>query len=264
MGQISGAIIGVTVMLIASPCPWHFAGSVGNIYRQFSAVMVSLIAFSAFLALSLTPLSAPRCSNRLKLVTSMKEGLSAGLTEATRTIRVTSFVLIKRAGRYLIIYAIIAVVGLLTPGCLQRFAPGDQDNLVVNISCPGATQERTVSVVQQVKPSCSSLRLRSLWAFSASAFWTRAKRRFGFRDSGITRNEKVKVRAQPMLLGAHLVPSQSGWVFPLSPPPIRELGTNSGFNLRLQDRTGVGGNYQQRCNQLLGLASKARSRAGPP
>ena len=56
MGQISGAIIGVTVVLIAVFVPLaFFKGSVGNIYRQFSAVMVSSIAFSAFMALSLTP-----------------------------------------------------------------------------------------------------------------------------------------------------------------------------------------------------------------
>ncbi|MBX9716445.1 MAG: efflux RND transporter permease subunit, partial [Burkholderiaceae bacterium] len=56
MGQISGAIIGVTVVLISVFVPLaFFSGAVGNIYRQFSAVMVSAIGFSAFLALSLTP-----------------------------------------------------------------------------------------------------------------------------------------------------------------------------------------------------------------
>ena len=45
MGQISGAIIGVTVVLVSVFVPLaFFAGSVGNIYRQFSAVMVSSIA----------------------------------------------------------------------------------------------------------------------------------------------------------------------------------------------------------------------------
>ena len=45
MGQISGAIIGVTVVLISVFVPLaFFAGSVGNIYRQFAAVMVASIA----------------------------------------------------------------------------------------------------------------------------------------------------------------------------------------------------------------------------
>ena len=56
MSQIQGAIVGVTVVLISVFVPLaFFAGSVGNIYRQFSAVMVASIGFSAFMALSLTP-----------------------------------------------------------------------------------------------------------------------------------------------------------------------------------------------------------------
>ena len=66
MGQIQGAIIGVTVVLISVFVPLaFFAGSVGNIYRQFSAVMVASIAFSAFMALSLTP---ALCATLLKPV----------------------------------------------------------------------------------------------------------------------------------------------------------------------------------------------------
>src|SRR5206468_11765697 len=56
MGQIQGAIIGVTVVLVSVFVPLaFFTGSVGNIYRQFSVVMVSSISLSAFMALSLTP-----------------------------------------------------------------------------------------------------------------------------------------------------------------------------------------------------------------
>ncbi|WP_139094310.1 efflux RND transporter permease subunit, partial [Acinetobacter baumannii] len=55
MGQISGAIIGITVVLVSVFIPMaFFAGSVGNIYRQFSLSMVASMLFSAFLALSLT------------------------------------------------------------------------------------------------------------------------------------------------------------------------------------------------------------------
>ena len=66
MGQIQGAIVGVTVVLISVFVPLaFFAGSIGNIYRQFSAVMVASIAFSAFMALSLTP---ALCATLLKQV----------------------------------------------------------------------------------------------------------------------------------------------------------------------------------------------------
>ncbi len=67
MSQITGAIIGITLVLIAVFMPMaFFPGSVGIIYRQFSVTMVSAIAFSALLAMSLTP---ALCATLLKPVT---------------------------------------------------------------------------------------------------------------------------------------------------------------------------------------------------
>ena len=79
MGQIQGAIIGITVVLIAVFVPLaFFAGSVGNIYRQFAAVMVASIGFSAFMALSLTPaLCAARCCSRCPPGTMWKSAASS-------------------------------------------------------------------------------------------------------------------------------------------------------------------------------------------
>ncbi len=62
MSQITSAIIGITLVLMAVFVPMaFFPGSVGIIYRQFSVTMVSAIAFSALLALSLTPMARCGC-----------------------------------------------------------------------------------------------------------------------------------------------------------------------------------------------------------
>jgi multidrug efflux pump len=51
---------------------------------------------------------------------------------------------------------------------------------------------------------------------------------------------------------------RDAFIFPLSPPPIPELGTASGFTFRLQDRAGKGHEALLAArNQLLGLASKS-------
>ena len=56
MSQITSAIIGITLVLMAVFVPMaFFPGSVGIIYRQFSVTVVAAIAFSALMALSLTP-----------------------------------------------------------------------------------------------------------------------------------------------------------------------------------------------------------------
>ena len=66
MRQITGAIIGITLVLISVFVPMaFFPGSVGIIYRQFSVTMVASIGFSALLALSLTP---ALCATLLKPV----------------------------------------------------------------------------------------------------------------------------------------------------------------------------------------------------
>ncbi len=64
MDEISGAIIGVTLVLVAVFLPMaFFPGSTGGIYRQFSVTLAISIAVSAFLALSLTP---AMCATLLK------------------------------------------------------------------------------------------------------------------------------------------------------------------------------------------------------
>src|SRR5690606_8281753 len=66
MGQITGAIIGITLVLTAVFIPMaFFAGSVGAIYRQFSVSLAVSILFSALMALSLTP---ALCATLLKPV----------------------------------------------------------------------------------------------------------------------------------------------------------------------------------------------------
>ena len=56
MEQITGALIGITLVLTAVFIPMaFFGGAVGTIYRQFSLSLVSAMLFSVFLAMSLTP-----------------------------------------------------------------------------------------------------------------------------------------------------------------------------------------------------------------
>ncbi|MCM3016395.1 efflux RND transporter permease subunit, partial [Bacillus subtilis] len=56
MGQITGALVGVALVLSAVFVPVAFSGgSVGAIYRQFSLTIVSAMVLSVLVALILTP-----------------------------------------------------------------------------------------------------------------------------------------------------------------------------------------------------------------
>ena len=273
MGQISGAIIGVTVVLISVFVPLaFFAGSVGNIYRQFSAVMVTSIAFSAFLALSLTP---ALCATLLKPVDAghhhAKTGLfgwfNRGFTRTAKGYEGIVARLLKRAGRYLVIYAaIIGVVALIYTRLPTSFLPAeDQGTLLVNVQLPpGATIDRTRAVMEQVEgymlkqPEVQGM--VGVLGFSFSGQGQNAGLAFVTLKDWSERKDKnqhadaLAGRAFGALSGI-----RDAFVFPLSPPPIPELGNATGFTFRLQDRSGAGGEALLAArNQLLGMAGKSQ------
>ncbi|MGH6625514.1 MAG: efflux RND transporter permease subunit [Burkholderiaceae bacterium] len=273
MDQIQGAIIGVTVVLVSVFVPLaFFSGSVGNIYRQFSAVMVASIGFSAFLALSLTP---ALCATLLKPVQAghhhAKTGFfgwfNRGFARTAKGYEGWVARILKRAGRYLLIYAaIIAVAGLIYLRLPTSFLPAeDQGTMLVNIQLPpGATQERTRSVTEQVEgfmlkqPEVQSMVGVMGFSFSgqgqnaALAFVT--LKDWAERKGAAQAAEAIAGRAFGALMGI-----RDAFIFPLSPPPIPELGTASGFSFRLQDRSGQGREALVAArNQLLGLAAKSK------
>ena len=272
MGQISGAIVGVTVVLISVFVPLaFFAGSVGNIYRQFSAVMVTSIAFSAFLALSLTP---ALCATLLKPVEAghhhAKTGLfgwfNRGFTRTAKGYEGVVARMLKRAGRYMVIYAaIIAVVGLVYTRLPTSFLPAeDQGTLLVNMQLPpGATIERTQAVMEQVEgfmlkqPEVQSM--IGVLGFSFAGQGQNAGLAFvTLKDWSERKEANQHADALARRAFSALSGIRDAFVFPLSPPPIPELGNATGFTFRLQDRSGAGSEALLAArNQLLGMAGKS-------
>ncbi|MGV3571070.1 MAG: efflux RND transporter permease subunit, partial [Ramlibacter sp.] len=248
MGQIQGAIIGVTVVLISVFTPLaFFAGSTGNIYRQFAAVMVASIAFSALMALSLTP---ALCATLLKQVHKGQHHEKRGFFGAfnrmfTRTAHgYESLVarILRKAPRYLILYAAIgAVAALLYTRLPTSFLPAeDQGNMLVNVQLPpGATVERTRNVMEQVEgwvlkqPEVQSM--VSVLGFSFSGQGQNAALAFvTLKDWDQREGEGESAQALAGRAFGALSAIRDAFIFPLSPPPIPELGAASGFTFRLQ------------------------------
>jgi len=160
MDQIQGAVIGMTLVLISVFTPLaFFPGSVGNIYRQFSVVMVTSIAFSAFLALSLTP---ALCATLLKPVQKGHHLTSRGpfgvfnrfFLATTNGYQSVVTRIVRRGAWYLVLYgAIVGATAWFYQKLPTSFLPSeDQGSLIVNIQLPpGATVERTRAVMEQVE-----------------------------------------------------------------------------------------------------------------
>ncbi|KQO24463.1 efflux RND transporter permease subunit [Acidovorax sp. Leaf78] len=277
MRQISGAIIGVTVVLISVFVPLaFFAGSTGNIYRQFSAVMVASIAFSAFMALSLTP---ALCATLLKPVEAghhhEKRGFFGWFNRVfTRTAKgyegLVSRIL-RKAARYLVIYgAILAVVGVVYTRIPTAFLPQeDQGNILVNVQLPpGATQERTLEAMKQVEgfmlkqPEVQSM--VGVLGFSFSGQGQNAGIAFvTLKDWDERKDAGQSASALAGRAFGALSTVRDAFIFPLSPPAIPELGTGSGFSFRLQDRSGMGHDALVNArNQMLGMAMQSKVLTG--
>jgi len=273
MGQISGAIIGVTVVLISVFVPLaFFSGAVGNIYRQFAAVMGVSIAFSAFLALSLTP---ALCATLLKPVEAghhhAKTGFfgwfNRGFARTAKGYESGVARLLPKAARYLLIYlAIVGAAAVVYMRLPTSFLPNeDQGTILVNVQLPpGATQERTSAVMSQVEgfllkqPEVKNV--VGILGFSFSGQGQNAALAFvslkdwAERVGPASSAQGVAGRAFGALAGV-----RDAFIYPLSPPPIPELGSASGFNFRLQDRAGLGHDALLAArNQLLGMASKSK------
>jgi len=276
MGQISGAIIGVTVVLMSVFIPLaFFAGAVGNIYRQFSAVMVTSIAFSAFLALSLTP---ALCAHLLKPVEAghhEKKGFFGWFNRnfSAGAKRYEGFVggILRRSGRWMVVFVLlVGIVGLLFTRLPNSFLPNeDQGYVIANIQLPpGATAERTNVVLHALEdfvmkqPEYANIVAVTGFSFSGQgqnmglAFiplkpW--ADRKSDGQDAQSFANR----------ITMHMGALRDSFIFVVSPPPIPELGTGTGFSFRLQDRGGNGHEALVKArNQMLGMAMQSKVLTG--
>jgi multidrug efflux pump len=277
MGQISGAIIGVTVVLMSVFVPLaFFAGSVGNIYRQFSAVMVSSIAFSAFLALSLTP---ALCATLLKPVEAGhhmdKRGFfgwfNRTFTKGAKNYEGIVAKIIKRSGRTLVVFVLlVGIVGLMFARLPNSFLPNeDQGYVIANIQLPpGATAERTNVVLKAMEEYVMKQpEVADMVAVTGFSF-TGQGQNMGLAFIPLKSWDERKGDghgAQDFAnrVTMHMGALRDSFIFVVSPPPIPELGRGTGFSFRLQDRGGMGhAALLQARNQMLGMAMQSKVLTG--
>ncbi len=270
MKQITGAIIGITLVLIAVFVPMaFFSGSVGAIYRQFSMSMVASMVFSAVMALTLTP---ALCATILKPVGPdhhEKRGFFGAFNTLFRRTseRYQSMVarMIKSTFRYMVIYGvIIAAVAWMAARMPTAFLPAeDQGYLLANVQLPpGASTGRTLNVMEQAEqyfmkePGVQAI--VSVLGFSFSGNGQNGGLLFvplkDWKERNTPELSSEAIAKKALMLMATI---RDAIVFTVNPPAIRELGNATGFSLRLQDRGGLGheGLLAAR-NQLLGMMSK--------
>ncbi len=273
MKQITGALIGISLVLTAVFIPMaFFGGSVGAIYRQFSLSLISCMLFSIFLAMSLTP---ALCATLLKPVEKghhlRKEGFfgwfNRGFAATRKNYEGLLARTISKAPRYVVVYlAIVAAVGWLYIRLPSSFLPDeDQGYFITSIQLPvGATQQRTVAVLKQVESyylrQTEVAGMVDVAGFSFNGQGQNAGLAFvHLKDWSQRRGAQHGVDAIISRAFMNLGQIKDAIIYPLNPPPIPELGISAGFDFELEDQAGLGhDNLMQARHQLETMAATNR------
>lgn len=271
MGQISGALVGVALVLAAVFVPMaFFGGSSGVIYRQFTVTIVAAMTLSVLVAMVLTP---ALCATLLKPSHGgLKEkgffgAFNRGFESGTRRYQGLVRGVIAKSRWSMLVYAIlVAVAGFTMSKMPAGFLPDeDQGFAFVLVRLPpGAAQQRTLQVMREVerhfleteKASVDSIFTVSGFSFAGSG----QNMGIGFVklkpwSERTGKDQSVGKIANRAI--ATLSSIKDATVFAVAPPAVAELGNATGFDLMLQDRANLGHEALTAArNQLLGALLK--------
>ena len=273
MGQITGALVGVALVLAAVFIPMaFFGGSTGVIYRQFSITIVSAMVLSILVAMILTP---ALCATLLKPIDRGHELTQRGFFGwFNRTFERGSHHyqggvnhMLSRPKRYMLIYAalLILVVGAFLKIPVGFLPDEDQGTLFALIQLPpGATAARTNDALKQVeqhflvdeKEAVAGIFTVSGFSFAGNGQNT-GLAFIKLRPWDERRDESLSVNSVTARAWAYFAKVRDAQIIPFAPPAVSELGNATGFDLMLQDRANLGHEALMKArNQLLEILSK--------
>src|SRR6267154_3145975 len=274
MGQITGALVGIALVLSAVFVPMaFFGGSVGVIYRQFSITIVSAMALSVLVALILTP---ALCATMLKPIAKGHHAEKRGFfgwfnrvfERSSHGYQGIVGKLLQHTGRSFVVYgALVAVMAFVFIRLPSAFLPEEDQGFAFAMAQlpPGATQEQTKRDLEKMdahflndeKAAVESVLTVGGFSFAGNGqnmglAFVRLKP-WDVRKSKALKAQAVAGRA----MGAFRRINEA-MVFAFTPPAVLELGNAGGFDLELQDRGNLGHDQLLAArNQLLGMAAQS-------
>lgn len=253
MDEISGAIVAITLVMTAVFVPVAFMdGPSGVFYRQFSITMAISIVISGVNALTLTP---ALCAIMLKshhgqkatLLTRFFDGFNNWYNGVSDRYKSLINVI---ANRRVVTFAMLAFFIAATWGTNLVLPSGfipteDQGTIYANITTPsGATLERTEAVVDEIEKVSLKLdaveSISTLSGFSLMTDGAGASFGMGMMNLKPWESRKESVDDVIALLSEKTKHIKDADIQFFPPPAVPGYGNASGFEFRLQDRTGSG------------------------
>ncbi|MGV8042406.1 MAG: efflux RND transporter permease subunit [Thermoanaerobaculaceae bacterium] len=278
MGEIQSALVGIGLVLAAVFAPMmFFPGSTGVIYRQFSVTVIASMLLSVVVALVLSPVL---CASLLRPVEKGHEAAETGFKllrpffvwfdrgffrsrdAYTRGVKG----ILERKLRFVAIFVVIvaAMVFLYWRMPTGYLPDEDQGNLMTMVQLPvGSTLEQTKAVMTQVQQHYLTEQkdaVLSTGAICGFGFAGRGQSQgmvfVKLRDWHERRRPDLKVAAVAGKAMRAFSRIRGATIYAFPPPAVVELGVATGFDMMLQDRSGIGhGKLTEIQNQLLGMAA---------
>ncbi|MFD1553965.1 hydrophobe/amphiphile efflux-1 family RND transporter [Putridiphycobacter roseus] len=168
MGEISGAIIAITAVMVSVFVPIAFmSGPVGTFYRQFSITMASSIILSAIIALTLTPVLCAiflrNTHGKVKRKTPINWFLgkfNKGFDKLTnRYVKILRLIVNRRIITAIVLIAFGVGIFFQNKSLPAGFIPSEDQGTIYAIiqTPPGSTLETTNEVSQRLRDVCEEL-----------------------------------------------------------------------------------------------------------
>ena len=253
MGQITSALIGITMVLMVVFIPMAFmSGSTGVIYKQFSLTIVSAMGLSVIVALMLTPVLCATLlkpvdkESNLKIFDLFNRLFDKLLSKYHGSIKHV----LLRPLRFTFLYALLFGGTVYLYNTLpSSFLPNeDQGSFMIMAQLPtGSTLAETQSVMSDIRGYLQKNEkdtvntLFTVAGFNFSGSGQNAGMGFaGLKDWDQRTTAETSVDAIIGRLMGHFSGYKKASVFAFSSPPIRELGQSSGIDFYLQDVGSIG------------------------
>ena len=283
MDEVGTALIAIAIVLSAVFIPTAFAGGItGQFYRQFAITVATATIISAFTSLTLSPALAaillrPHSHAKPGLLMAPASAFFAGFNRAFAWLERGYGALIRRlvAVTPVMLAIYVGLIGLAVTMVMRTpsgFIPKmDRGILIVSLQLPdGAALSRTDEVVRAASEmilAMPGVKATSAYAGRSGATFTNATNAgaifvvLGDAEERSRNGQDIETLATQ--LRGKLATIQDASAFVFVPPPVRGMGGQTGFSMRLQNRANltsdafaeVAREFMGAANQTPGLAN---------
>ena len=259
MDEVGTALIAIAIVLSAVFIPTAFAGGItGQFYRQFAITVATATLISAFTSLTLSPALAaillrPHGEHKPSLLMAPVTAFFNGFNRLFSMLETAYGALIRGLFKVtplmLAVYAgLIALAVSMVMATPAGFIPKmDRGILIVSLQLPdGASLSRTDEIVRKATEmmlDTPGIKATSGYSGRSGATFTNATNAgaifavLGDAEERSRKGQDIETLANQLRAKLATIEDASAFVF--VPPPVRGMGGQTGFSMRLQNRANL-------------------------